>query len=415
VALVLNSVVGAGIFGLPSRVYALAGSYSPWAYVACAVPVILIILCFAEVSSRFRETGGPYLYARATFGPLLGFEIGWLTWLARVAAFGALANLFADYLAFFLPGTATGFRRAAAVLGLVAVLAATNIRGVRLASTIGNIVTSAKLLPLILFVVVGLSFPVAAADSAVPAAGYSGFSSAVLLLVFAFSGFENAVIPAGEVRDPQRHLPFALLAGATVAMILYIAIQVVCMRVLPDLASSQRPLADAGARLLGQTGAAIMSAGALISVVGTMNAIMLVTPRLLFAMAEHGQLPGVVARTHADFRTPHVAILLTVVAMLALTFSRTFASAALLSTIIRLATYGVTCAALPVLRRRAAGAAAFVVPGGSAIAAGALVLIAWLFSSSSWLEMSIALLAAAAGGAIGIVARARGGMHAARA
>src|SRR5436190_10200074 len=155
VALVLNSIVGAGIFGLPSRPYALAGVYSLLAYVVCAVPILLIILCFAEVGSRFNDTGGPYLYARITFGRLIGFEIGWLSWLVRLTAFAALCNLFVDYLSYFLPSAAADPGRAIVVALVVAALAAANIVGVRVASLVGNIFTIGKLVPLVLLVIVG--------------------------------------------------------------------------------------------------------------------------------------------------------------------------------------------------------------------------------------------------------------------
>jgi APA family basic amino acid/polyamine antiporter len=399
VALVLNSVVGAGIFGLPARAFALAGVYSLLAYLVCAVAIFLIILCFAEVSSRFRTTGGLYLYARATFGPLAGFEIGWLAWIVRLTAFAALCNLFADYLAYFLPGASSGSGRVAAVTVVVLFLATVNIVGVRVASSVGNIFTIGKLVPLLLLVVAGSFFIDTGNYSTAVPPGYAGFSASVLLLMFAFSGFETAVIPAGEARDPQRDVPFALLAGAAIVVLLYVAIQAVCIGTLPELANSQRPLADVGGRLFGRPGAVVISLGALISVIGTMNVVMLGAPRLLFAMAEQGQLPRIFSATHARFRTPHVAIGLSAAGMFALTISGTFASAATLSTIIRLTTYAVTCAALPVLRRRIDPdrVARFVVPAGDVVATAALLVIVWLFSSSSWTEARQALIAGAAG------------------
>jgi APA family basic amino acid/polyamine antiporter len=402
VGLVLNLFVGAGIFGLPSRVYSLAGVYSLLAYLACAVTIFLIILCFAEVSSRFTETGGPYLYARTTFGPLVGFEIGWLTWLARLTAFAALCNLFADYLAYFLPAAASGSGRVAVVAVVVTFLATANIVGVRVASLVSNILTVGKLVPLVLLVAVGSLFinPQRYSLSASP--GYAAFSASVLLLVFAFTGFESALIPAGEARDPRRHLPFALLSALAIAMVLYVAIQAVCIGTLPGLASSERPLADVGGQLLGRPGSAVISLGALISVLGTMNAIMLGAPRLLFAMAEQGQLPRILSATHSRFHTPHVAIVVSAAGMLVPTLSGTFASAATLSTLIRLTTYAVTCAALPVLRRKSspdndARAARFVVPAGDLVSAVALLLIVWLYSSSSWKDVRQALIAGAVG------------------
>jgi APA family basic amino acid/polyamine antiporter len=400
VALVLNSIVGAGIFGLPSRAYALAGVESLLAYVVCAVPVLLIVLCFAEVSSRFKDTGGPYLYARATFGRVVGFEVGWLTWLARISAFAALCNLFADYFSYFLPGAGAGAGRALVMTVVVLCLTGANLVGIRIASIVGNIFTVGKLVPLVLLVVVGFFFLTPENYVSVASPSYSAFSASVLILVFAFTGFEIAVIPAGEGLDPRQHLPFALLTGTMIAVVLYVLIQAVCIGTLPNLASSERPLADVGRRLFGGPGAALISLGALVSVTGTLNAIMLAAPRLLFAMGEQGQLPLAVSATHTRFHTPHVAILLSAAGMLVLTLSGTFASAATLSTIIRLVVYGVTCAALPVLRRKAGHErAAFTVPAGGVVSVAALILIAWLFSSSSRPE----ILQTGIAGAVGLL------------
>jgi amino acid transporter len=398
VALVLNFIVGAGIFGLPSRAFALAGVHSLVAYFVCACLVLLIILCFAEVSSRFNQTGGLYLYARETFGSLAGFEVGWFAWLVRITAFAALCNLFVDYLSYFIPAAASGPTRTVAIVTIIAALTAINLVGVRVTSSVGNVLTVGKLVPLALLVGIGAFFIDPARYSFAAPPSYTSFSASVLLLVFAFTGFENAVIPAGEARDPRNDLPFALITGTTMAMLLYLAIQAVCIGVLPELAASQRPLADAGERLLGGAGAFIISLGALISVTGTMNGVMLAAPRLLFAMAERRQLPHVLASTHRRFQTPHIAIGISAAGMLLFTLTGTFATAATLSTTIRLVTYAVTCAALPVLRRRERGGRApFAVAGGELIAAVALGLIAWLFSSSAWPDARAALVAAAIG------------------
>jgi amino acid transporter len=261
----------------------------------------------------------------------------------------------------------------------------------------------------VLLVVVGSFFIDTQTYSSATLPSYTGFSASVLLLVFAFTGFEMAAIPAGEALDPRRHLPFALLTGTVIAVLLYVGIQAVCIGTLPELAKSQRPLADAGTRLFGRPGAAVISLGALISIMGTMNAITLAAPRLLFAMAEQGQLPRIVSATHRRFHTPHVAILISAVGMLALTLSGTFASAATLSTIIRLITYAVTCAALPALRRRSdRGQALFVVPAGEIVSIVALILIVWLFSSSSWPEAYQALLAGGFGLLLYLVCAGRG-------
>jgi len=233
----------------------------------------------------------------------------------------------------------------------------------------------------------------------------------VLLLVFAFSGFEMAVIPAGESEDPNRHAPFALIAGIGFIALLYIAIQVVSIGTLPGLGQSTRPLADAAATFLGRPGAALISAGALISIAGTLNVIMLVGPRLPFAMAERGQLPRVFAATHRRYRTPYVAIATSAMVMLALTVQGSFISSLTISTVIRLVTYAVTCAALPVLRRRAdrLPRSGFTAPAGVATAAAAIGLCAWLVSSSEWSDIRTTALAAAVGLLLFFAFRGRGG------
>lgn len=410
VALVLNAVIGAGIFGLPARVFAVAGVWSLLAYVACAVCVVLIILCFAEVSSRFGTTGGPYLYAREAFGPLAGFQMGWLLWLARLTAFAALCNLWLDYLGFFFPAAATGATRSVMIALIVLAFTALNVRGVRASTLVNDTLTLAKLGPLILFVLVGLFFiePQNLTPGDFPALG--SFSNAVLLLIFAFSGFEMAVIPAGESRDPQKHAPFALLTAIGIILALYIMIQLVSIGTLAELATSQRPLADAAAGFLGTPGAALISLGALVSITGTLNVIVMVGPRLPFAMAEQGQLPRLFAATHPRFKTPHVAIVVSAVVMLVLTLQGSFISSLTISTVIRLVTYAATCAALPVLRKRAgAPSGGFLAPGGTITAVLAIALCGWLISTSTWADIRTTLLAVAAGLGIYAAMKVAGG------
>jgi amino acid transporter len=398
VAVAINAVIGAGLFGLPAKVYSLIGSYSLIAFVVCALVVMLIILCFAEVGSRFDETGGPYLYARKAFGPTVAFEVGWLIWLARLTAFAANCNLLVSYLVFFWPPANSTVPRALIIAAVVLLLAALNILGVRQAAIANNLFTVGKLIPMLLFIAVGLFFlnPHAFALGARPSTG--AFSQSVLLLIYAFSGFEMAAIPAGEIRDPQKHLPRALLIAIAVVATVYIFIQIVCIGTLPELASSQKPLADAGQHFMGTAGAAIISAGAIISIAGNLNIIMLSGSRVPFAIAEQRQLPSVLASIHRRFLTPHVAILLSALMMLFLTLKSSFVAALTISTIARLVTYAVTCAALPVLRRRqGVPAPMFKVRGGPIIAVAALILAAWLLANSTLREAVTATIAAALG------------------
>jgi amino acid transporter len=398
VALVINAVIGAGIFGLPSRVFALAGSYSIVAYVIAAATMLLIVLCFAEVGSRFSHTGGPYLYARTAFGSLAGFQVGWLLWLGRITSIAALSNLFVGYVGFFWPAAVNEPWRSVVIVALLAPLAAANVRGVRVTTTVTNTLTTAKLVPLCLFGFVGLFFVDPARYSFSPIA-YGSFAEAALLLVFTFMGFEAASIPTGETRNPGKHLPFALLAGMGFVACLYIGVQIVAIGTLPDLAQSPRPLAEASLRFLGTAGALLMSVGALVSITGTQNASLFATPRLLFAMSEKGQLPRVLGSTHDRFNTPAAAIVLTALASIGLALLSTFISALTISTVVRLMAYTVTCASLPLLRRRE-GAAPFSVPGGNVVAVAAVVLSLWLLSSSAATEMRTSLLAVVVGLAI---------------
>jgi APA family basic amino acid/polyamine antiporter len=398
VALLINGIVGAGIFGLPARVHALVGSWGLLAYVVCAALVLLVVLCFAEVASRFERTGGPFVYARAAFGPWLGFQVGWLAWLSRLSAFAALCHLFVDYLGHFAPALGAPLPRAAVIATLVLALAAINWIGVRQAARVADAFTLAKLAPLLLFVALGM-FHLAPANFSAAASlpDVDAFSAAVLLLVFAFTGFESAVVPAGEARDPRRDLPFGLLVALGVVAPLYLAVQVVAIGTLPALAASPRPLADAAATFAGAAGAAFIALGALVSILGTLHGIMLAAPRMLFAMAEHGDLPAPLAATHPRHRTPHVAIAAMAGVLLVLTLLGDFLAAVTLSTVARLLVYAATCGALPVLRRRAGTEPArFLAPGGDATALLALALTGWLLWQAQpreLLHVAIAMLA----------------------
>jgi amino acid transporter len=219
-----------------------------------------------------------------------------------------------------------------------------------------------------------------------------------LILIYAFTGFEMAVIPAGEVQDPQRDISIAMLTAIGVVTVFYVLIQVVCIGTLPELATSETPLADASHRFLGIAGAGIISAGAVLSITSNLNLIMLAGSRLPFAMSERRELPRVLSRTHSRFHTPHVSILLTSVLVLVLTLSGTFIYAATISAIARLLAYAATCAALPVLRRQAGAVRpAFRLKAGVTISLISLVMIVWLLSNTTIGEARDAGIAVALG------------------
>jgi amino acid transporter len=398
VAVAINGIIGAGIFGLPAKVYSLIGTYSLIAFVVCAAVVTLIILCFAEVGSRFEETGGPYVYAREAFGATVGFEVGWLSWLARLTAFAANCNLLVSYSSFFFPAAATPLPRTIIITGIVVSLTVINFIGVRQTAIANDLFTIGKLIPMLTFIAVGLFFLNRPAYAFGPAPPLGAFSQSVLLLIYAFTGFEMAAIPAGEIQDPRKNLPRALLIATGVVATVYVLIQVVCMGTLPQLGSSAKPLADAAQNFMGTAGAGLISAGAIISIAGNLNILVLSGSRLTFAFAENRQLPAFLAAIHRRFYTPYVSIVVTAALMLVLTLKSSFVAALTISAIARLVTYCVTCAALPVLRRRpAAPKALFRTPGGIIIAVAALVIAVWLLMNSTLKEAIAATVAAAIG------------------
>jgi len=392
-AITINTIIGAGIFGLPSKVTALIGGYSLVAFAVCALIVAFIVVCFAEVSSRFTATGGMYLYAREAFGSAVGFEVGWLYWIVRVTTFAANCNLFLIYLGFFVPSANEGWVRILLIGLIVLILTAVNFFGVRQSAILTNVFTVGKIVPLIIFVAVGLFFIEPANFTFPPAPDSASFSGAVLILIYAFVGFEAAAIPAGETRDPQRSVPFALLSALAIVAVLYILIQIVCIGTLPELAASERPIADAANKFLGTFGAAFITVGALVSIFGNLNGGFLTASRMPFAMAEQGELPAILGKTHAQYKTPFVSLFLTALAMLFLTVQSSFLSALTISTITRLIVYATTCAALPVLRRREnAPKAELIIPFGIVAAVLSLLLTIWLLTNVDFKKEGLAIL-----------------------
>jgi APA family basic amino acid/polyamine antiporter len=368
-ALVINAIVGSGIYGLPTLVSRQVGRSAPWAYLLAAAGMGAIMACFAEVSSRFSEAGGPYLYARAAFGRFWGIEIGWLVYLARLTAGAGNANVFVLYLGEFWPAAGRPLNRSLVLAVLVTMLAAVNYRGVKSGARLSNFFTISKLLPLVFLIVCGSVYlmlrgpgrPVEPSASA----GLNAWLQSVLLLVYTYGGFEGAIIAAGEAKEPRRDTPFALLAALAVCTVLFTSVQVVVQGTLADPGKSDRPLAAAARVLLGTPGAVLLTLGALLAVYGLLSAMTLYVPRLTYALAEREDFPPVFARVHRRFHTPHVSIVLFGVAVWALATAGSFKWNATLSAVARLFAYGAVCAAMLVLRRRQPGEARFSLPAGT--------------------------------------------------
>jgi len=395
-ALMINSIIGSGIFGLPSLAAGLLGSAAPWGYVIAAAGVGVIMACFAEAASRFSEAGGPYLYTRAAFGRFLGIEVGWLLWLSRASAPAAGANLFVIYLAEFWPRANQPLPRLLLLTLLVGGLAAINYRGVQAGAQLSNVFTVAKLVPLAVFIVAGGLYvwwgrgaPAAAIAPHTP--NGNDWLQAMLLLMFAYGGFEGALMPMAEARQPRRDAPFALLVALLACTAIYVLVQIVVMGTLADPAASDRPLALAARQFLGAPGAWLISLGALVSVYGYLSANMLAVPRLTFALAERGDFPAIFAAVHPRFRTPHISLLAFAGLVWLLALSGGFGWNVTLSVVARLFVFGTVCAAVPVLRRKGPGEAQVRLPAG----------MVW---SALGVAFSLALVTRMGRGELGIVA-----------
>src|SRR5215469_16560078 len=383
VGLAVNDVVGSGIYLLPAAAAALLGGASVLAVVAAGCAAALLVLCFAEASSYFDQPGGAYLYTREAFGRFIGFEVGWMTWLSRVAAMASFADGLVQAATYSWPAAEGRWGRAAIVCGLILPLAAINTRGVSAGARTAVVLVIAKMLPLAFFIAVGVWFVDGSHLVILAAPHGSALGQAALLLLFAYGGFENTPAAAGEYHNPRRNVPFALVAMILVVTLLYGAVQVVALGTLPGLARSSSPLAEAAGGFAGHFGAWLLTLGAMLSIIGIAGNTMLTGPRYLFALAADGYGPRWLARVHSAYRTPAAAIAVQAVTALALAMSGSFVQLASLSVIARVATYIGTAAAVPILRRRMADHASVRLPLGPAIPLAALLLAAALLGSAT--------------------------------
>lgn len=398
----VNQVIGSGIFVLPASVALLVGVPSSlWPFVLAAIANTLIVLCFAEAGARFRGAGGPYLYAVHAFGPFAGFQVAWMLWLTRVSSQAALANALALYAGFFWEGATTGPGRISIILGALLGLAAINFVGVRYGSWLVNLFTVSKLVPLAIFVLVGVWYVDSSVFEGASFAITAGTGEAVLLLMFAFGGYELITVPAGEARRPERDVPFALVSTIAVVSLVFLAVQWVAAGTLPSLAGSGTPIADAAAGFMGPWAAGLIALGGLIAIAGSNAGSMLAGPRITYAMAERGQLPSILGEVHARFRTPSVSIVLFAAVAIVLALSGSFEQMAKVSAVARILVYLSTCAAVPVLRRRSAAAeGAFRLPAGDLFAALALLASLAILGGSDVGSLGAGAVALAVGAAL---------------
>ena len=388
-AAIINYTIGAGIFVLPAVVAGKVGNAAPLIYVICGIAMALIVMCFAEAGSRVPLSGGTYAYAETAFGPYVGFMIAMLLWLgANVLASAAVANVSVDTLSQIFPVFSKPALRTAFLVAMYALFAYINIRGVKAGSRAVQTVTVGKLLPILLLVAVGLF---AAKGSNLSWPGLppaSDISRTAMVLIFAFMGFESALTPSGEVKNPVRTVPRSIAIALISVTILYILIQVVSQGVLgAELATNDKaPLAETARRVLGNGGRILVLVGAAISTFGFVGGDILCSPRAVYALGRDGLLPSVFGRVHEQFRTPHIAIITHAVLCAAFAVTGSFNALVVLSVLSALIVYLVCCLATIQLQRkniRVEGSVPYRVPGGRVVPLLASAIVVWLMSSST--------------------------------
>ncbi len=410
-AIGINQVIGGAIFLMPAPVAAQLGGWSVVGFALAGLASLLVALCFAEVSSRFESTGGPSLYARAAFGRFAGFEVGWMQWFTRVASQASVVNGLALAVGFYWHTFNGGAGRVLLITSLMLVLTWINVRGVRQSSLAVNFLTIGKLLPLGIFIAIGL-FHVNY-SRVVPSASLSlGQAGAgALLLMYVFGGYDVVPVAAGEAKEPRRHVPFALvmtILGVTAVMVLA---QTVAQGTVPDIARSSTPLADSALAFIGSGGALMIGVGSVISMTGHNAGAVLSGSRMLFALAENRDLPGWFARIHPRFRTPANCVLVTSAVALALALSGTFEKLATASAVSRLVPYAAACGSTLMLRRARFAAvvkpATFVIPFGPVVPLLGLLVSIAIISGATWKQALGAVSALVVGAALFAVGSAQ--------
>jgi basic amino acid/polyamine antiporter, APA family len=396
VALSVNDVIGSGVYLiLPVAAAQLLGPASVWAILVAGFAVLLLVLCFAEASSLFDRPGGAIVYTQAAFGDFVGFEVGWMTWIARISSIAGLSVFFARAVGYLWPGAKSGVGQWLTIVLPLLVLTGINVRGIKSGARTAVVLAWGKVVPLVLFVVVGIFWVDWNRIFPVPMPERANFMKAALLVLFAYAGFENTPAPAGEFRDPKRDVPFALIMQIVIVTAIYTAVQLVALGTVPNLGASPTPLADAAAMMIGPVGGLILTLGAVLSVLGTNNNTVLAGPRYLYALAEMGKLPPVFGKIHPRYRTPYVAILTQTGVALLLMLTGTAEELAVLSAIARLATYIGTAASVPVLRRKLPSTERTIrLPGGPLIPIAALAICLLFLSAAeakNWIAGGIAL------------------------
>jgi len=382
VSLGINGVIGQGIFLLPGKAAGMMGPSAGLALLMGGVLCFLIALCFAEVSARFDATGGAYVYAREAFGDFVGFEVGWMTCCVAIISWAALANGFTLVLSHFWPAASEGLTQNLVALSVITGLTLVNTMGAHWGAAVVKFFTVAKLIPLTLFIAVGLFYIEPAHFEPFAPHGTAPLADTTMLLLYAYAGFETLVVPAGEMDNPQRNVPRALFIVMAVVTVVYMGIFGVAVGTFDGIAGHANPVAAASAIFMGPAGATLIAVGICLSVFGTNCGSALVNPRRFYAMAERGDLPPVLATTDPQTGAPRMAIGLTWLLACGLSLSGTFVELAVLGVVARFAQYIPTCLAVLVFRKRLGPGEGFRIPGGPVLPILTVALCLTLLANS---------------------------------
>ena len=397
----MNGVIGSGIFALPAVAIAQAGYFSPWVFVLCGLLILSVALTLARAASFFDITGGPIVYTTQAFGRYVGFQTGLLIYVSRVAAIAASANLIVSYAASIWSPLAAGPPRIAAIVGYISLATYLNAVGVRTGMAAVYVISILKLAPLLLLIVVGVPSIewglVAGADFLEPGT----LGRTMLVLMYAFIGFEFSLIAAGETRNAKSEIPKALVSTVIAIALCYTLIQLVAVSIGPDLGKSDTPLVELARRLMGPLGAVALGLGVVFSIGGGSLTSLLTAPRLTFALSRDGSLPAWFSTVNERSGAPANSILFCGLFSIAMAVGQHFVWLATLSTFVRLLTYALCIASLPVIERKIpAEANQFRLPGGLAIPAIGFLLTIWLTAHSTVDNFLIAGTIVAVGTAI---------------
>lgn len=385
VLLGINGIIGSGIFLLPGKAMKLMGPGSIWVYLFDMILVMSMALCFAEVAGMFNKNGGPYVYAKEAFGDFVGFEVGIMKWAVSIIAWATMAVGFPTALAKVWPAAAQPSTKNIIAVSILIGLGIINILGVNAAKHMNNIITIGKLVPLIVFVAVGIFFIKGGNFTPMFPSKVTGatFGSAAILIFYAFTGFESIAVAAEDMDNPQKNVPIAILIAMTLASVIYILTQTVAIGTLgTKLVTSATPVADSAATFLGGFGGILVTAGTLVSIGGINIAASFITPRSGVALAEDGLLPRVIAKKSKN-GTPHIAIIITVLLAIPIVISGSFTQLAAISVISRFTQYIPTCLSVLVFRKKEGMKSTFRVPFGPVLPIISVVISLWLLTQAT--------------------------------